>query len=269
MIREAVVAGQFYPADKSSLLEMLKGFFEKRESISKIDVKAAVVPHAGYIYSGKVAAGLYSLLPDDIETAVILGPNHTGLGKDYSLMKTGAWQTPLGKVEIDEDVAEQISKDAEILKDDFTAHRMEHSIEVQVPFLQYINPRIKIVPIVLGGHNLDDLKLIANAIAISAQKERKMIVIASSDMTHYESAQAAEEKDKKVIDAIIALDDKKLIQNVKEYSISMCGAATCYVAVNFAKKMGLKSARLINYQTSAEVSGDYSSVVGYASIALM
>lgn len=267
MVREPVVAGQFYPADKDSLLKMLDSFFEKTEKIA--DLKAAVVPHAGYIYSGKVAACLYSRCPSTIETAVILGPNHTGLGDRYSIMKKGLWRTPLGEISIDEDLAGLISKNAEILQESAEAHLSEHSIEVQLPFLQYINPKIKFVPIVLASHKAGDLRLIADSLALAAQeKHKKILVIASSDFTHYEEAKSAEEKDKKAIEDIIALDDDQLLQDVRHFSISMCGSAPCYTAVNFAKKVGAKKGRLIKYQTSAEVSGDYSSVVGYAAVSL-
>lgn len=270
MIRKAVVAGQFYPSDKSSLLKMLEDFFKAAEAVRKLDMKAAVVPHAGYIYSGKVAASLYALLPKDIETAIILGPNHTGLGSEYSIMKSGSWATPLGEVKIDEEVAEQLLKGAEMLEEDFEAHRSEHSVEVHVPFLQYINPKIKIVPIVLAGHKLENLRIIAETIALVVkEKTKKILVIASSDMTHYEEAEKAREKDKKAIEAIVAMDDGKFIQAIKKYSISMCGALPCYVGMNFAKKMGSTSGKLIKYQNSGEVSGDYSSVVGYAAIALL
>jgi hypothetical protein len=267
MIRKPVVAGQFYPGHKATLHKMLKDFFSESESLK--DIKAAIVPHAGYIYSGKVAASLYSMCPKDIEVAVIIGPNHTGLGSNYSLMESGAWSTPLGEVSIDEKLARDISQKAEILKNDFEAHRLEHSIEVQLPFLQFLNPEIKIVPIVLASFDLKDLSLIADSIALAVKEtSKKMIVIASSDMTHYEEESIAKEKDTKAIQAIVTLDGERLIKEVKRYSISMCGVAPCYVAINFAKKVGVKGGKLIKYQTSGEVSGDHSSVVGYAAIAL-
>lgn len=270
MIRRAVVAGQFYPGDKTSLLKMLETFFEQVGTVQKLDMKAAIVPHAGYIYSGKTAGSLYKLVSKDIETAIILGPNHTGLGSEYSIMQRGSWATPLGEVKIDEEVTEQLSKDAEMLEDDFEAHRREHSIEVHVPFLQYINPKIKIVPIVLAGHNLEKLKIIAETIALVVkEKAKKILVIASSDMTHYEEAEEAREKDKHAIETIVALDDEKFIQTIKKYSVSMCGVLPCYVSMHFAKKMGSMSGKLIEYSNSGDVSGDYSSVVGYAAIALV
>ncbi len=267
MIRKPVVAGQFYPGDKTSLFKMLKGFFKNGEAVR--DMKAAVVPHAGYEYSGKVAGSLYSVCSKKIETAIIIGPNHTGVGSSYSIMKSGIWRTPLGDVSIDEEITAQISKNAEILEEDFEAQRGEHSIEVQLPFLQYINPKIKIVPMVFAAHSLKNLDIIANSIALAVKgSPKKILVIASSDLTHYEEKSVAREKDKKAIEAIVALDDELLIENVRQYSITMCGVAPCYVIVSFASKMGCKTGKLIAYQTSAEVSGDYSAVVGYASIAL-
>ena len=268
MIREPVVAGQFYPGSKNALSKTLEEFFKEKRS--PLEIKAAVVPHAGYIYSGKVAASLYSLCPKDIETAIILGPNHTGLGSSYSIIKKGSWRTPLGEVKIDEEVANQISQKAEILEEDFEAHRAEHSIEVQVPFLQFLNTEVKIVPLILRDIDLSNLRLIAEAISLVVKKaSKKILVIASSDMTHYEEEQVAKNKDKKAIEAIIGLDEEELIQRANKFSISMCGIAPCYLAVNYAKKVGAKEGKLINYQTSGETSGDYLSVVGYAAIALL
>ena len=268
MIREPVVAGQFYPGDKASLLKMLEGFFKEGKPAQNI--KAAVAPHAGYMCSGAVAGSLYSICSKKIETAVIMGPNHTGLGSSYSFMKSGIWRTPLGEVSVDEELATQIYRNAEILDEDFEAQRREHSVEVQLPFLQYINPKIKIVPMIFASHNLENLSVIANSIALSAKESSKqIIVIASSDLTHYEEEAAAREKDKKAIEAIVGLDDELLVENVRRYSITMCGLAPCYVAVNFARKMGSKAGKLIEYQTSGEISGDYSAVVGYASIVLL
>ncbi len=262
MLRKPAVAGQFYPATAALLKKQLAEFID--EQAGKEDVIGIVSPHAGYIYSGRVAGETFSKvnLP---HTAIILGPNHTGSGKAFSIVCEGRWQTPLGEVKIDNQLARLILEKSENISEDLAAHIYEHSLEVQLPFLQYLKDEISIVPIVLSCADATIYREIGCAIA-SAMRElkKKAIIIASSDMTHYESQDTAVSKDKQAIEAIVELDEEKLIARIDELDISMCGSAPVSVLICAAKQLGAKEGILVKYQTSGEVTGDYSSVVGYA-----
>lgn len=258
-IRKPAVAGQFYPGTSGGLRKSIEKMVTVVEK--KIVAIGIVSPHAGYMYSGPVAGELYS----NIEipgTVVILGPNHTGIGKPYAIMTEGVWETPLGEVEIENDLARQIL--GGLIEEDSTAHRYEHSLEVQVPFLQYFKPDIKIVPIVIGGDKYQEL---GSAIA-SSIKGKDVLIIASSDMTHYEPHETAVEKDNLAIEAILKLDEKEMLQRIAKHNISMCGYGPTAIMLVAAKLLGAKQARLIKYMTSGDTSGDYDAVVGYASLAV-
>jgi AmmeMemoRadiSam system protein B len=264
MIRNAAVAGQFYPAWPDELREMIKYF--SPENVTKIDAIGAVCPHAGYMYSGPVAGAVISRI-NLTETVIILGPNHRGMGKPFSIMREGSWQTPLGEVRIDSELAEAILKTSTNLEEDSLAHRHEHSLEVQVPFLQYFKPDVQIVPIVLSLTSPAVYKEIGKALAV-AQKETGIdaVILASSDMTHYEPHESAKAKDKQAIEAILNLDADQLIKRIAKYDISMCGFAPVVALITAAVELGAGKTELVKYQTSGDTSGDYSSVVGYAGI---
>ena len=200
-------------------------------------------------------------------TAIILGPNHTGSGQAFSIACEGTWQTPLGETKIDSELASIILNGSENLSDDLTPHIYEHSLEVQLPFLQYLKQDISIVPIVLSQGDITIYREIARAIS-SALREtgRKAIIVASSDMTHYEPQDVAASKDKQAIEAILELDENELITRINELDISMCGYVPVSVLICAGKQLGAKQGILVKYQTSGEASGDYSSVVGYAGI---
>lgn len=264
MNREPVVAGQFYPGEDAALKEQIKSFID--EGAKKEDVSGAVLPHAGYVYSGKVAGAVYSrmILP---ESFVILGPNHTGRGKPFSIMVEGSWKTPLGEVEIDSDLAKEILASSQNLESDEKAHSQEHSIEVQIPFLQYLIKDFRFVPIILCEVDLVTCREIAQAIARAIKaKDEKVVVIASSDMTHYESQESAERKDKQAIEAILELNEARLLKRVRDLAISMCGYAPVVTMLSAAKELGAREAELVQYMTSGDTSGDYSAVVGYAGV---
>lgn len=264
MIREAVVAGQFYPASPSKLEEMIAAMVNDKATIE--DVIGLVSPHAGYIYSGPVAGATISRIKMK-DTFIILGPNHTGFGKAFSIMIEGAWRTPLGDVEIDAELARRILTSSRYLEEDDGAHRFEHSVEVQLPFLQYFKKDIKLVPVVLAQASGATYKEIGSAIARAVKDlKREVIIIASSDMTHYEPQVSAQEKDSQAIDAMLALDEDKLIEKVDELNISMCGYAPVVSLITAAKALGAKKAEVVKYQTSGDTTGDYSSVVGYAGL---
>lgn len=264
MIRNPVVAGQFYPASASELKSMIKGMVE--EKAKKQEVIGLISPHAGYIYSGAVAGAVISRIKFK-DTFIIMGPNHTGRGKPFSIMTEGRWKTPLGEVEIDSELGKKILANSRYLEEDEAAHLYEHSIEVQLPFLQYFSSEFKLVPIVLAPAEGAVYKEIGEAIA-RAVKElgRKVVIIASSDMTHYESQAWAEKKDTQAIEAVLALDEDKLLKRVDELNISMCGYGPAASLITAAKELGAKGAELVKYQTSGDTTGDYSSVVGYAGI---
>jgi AmmeMemoRadiSam system protein B len=243
---------------------MIKGMVE--EKAKKQEVIGLISPHAGYIYSGPVAGATISRIKFK-DTFIIMGPNHTGRGKPFSIMTEGSWQTPLGEVEIDSGLGKQILASSRYLEEDHSAHLGEHSIEVQLPFLQYFSSDFKLVPIVLAYAGGAIYKEIGKALAKAVKKlGRKAVIIASSDMTHYEPQASAERKDTQAIEAVLALDEDELLKRVDKFNISMCGFAPAVSLIVAAKELGAKGAELVKYQTSGDTTGDYSSVVGYAGI---
>lgn len=265
-IRQSVVAGQFYPGSPLQLKLMIEGLVDKK--VVKEEVVGLILPHAGYMYSGPVAGATISRIKFE-DTFVIMGPNHTGNGKPFSIMTEGVWETPLGEVAIDVELGKKILAASRYLQEDYGAHQLEHSVEVQLPFLQYFKPDIKLVPIILAHASGAVYKDIGKGIARAIKESnRKVIIIASSDMTHYESQESAREKDNQAIEAILALDEEELLRRVEELDISMCGYAPAVSLICAAKELGATSAELVRYQTSGDTTGDYSSVVGYAGIIL-
>lgn len=266
MVRESVVAGQFYPESRDALrravCKLIDPNAEKEYAIGLIS------PHAGYVYSGSVAGSVFSAMKPN-KRYVILGPNHTGLGEAFGLDKNDFWKTPLGNIKIDRVLADAIMENCGHIKSDSLPHQHEHSIEVQLPFLQVLQKDFKIVPIVVSYADLNIYKEVGKAIAaaIRALKmEKEVTIIASSDMTHYESHEDAKKKDSIAIDAILELDETKLVKKVSEFGITMCGYAPASIMIAAAKELGARRAKLVKYQTSGETSGDYSSVVGYAGL---
>jgi len=266
MIREPIAAGQFYPGSADGLQKMLESMVDDRAA--KINAIGLVSPHAGYIYSGVVAGAVISKVKFK-DTFVLIGPNHTGRGKNFSIMTEGSWITPMGEVEIDSELAKQILASSSYLTEDAAAHQYEHSLEVQVPFLQYFKADVRIVPIILGQARGDVYKKIGRELADAIkQSKHQVTILASSDMTHYEPQESARKKDNKAIEAILNLDADELLKRVADFDISMCGYAPVVALITAAKELGAKKAELVKYQTSGDASGDYSSVVGYAGIIL-
>ncbi len=264
MIRQPAVAGQFYPGSASQLKTMIQGMVD--ETAEKEEVVGLISPHAGYPYSGPVAAATISRIKFK-DTFIIIGPNHTGMGKPLSIMTEGTWETPLGPVEIDSALAKQILTTSSHLQEDYAAHQREHSIEVQLPFLQYFKPDIKLVPIILSYYRDTAYKEIGRAIAQAIKElNKKVVIIASSDMTHYEPQESAQRKDAQAIAAILELNEDELLKRVDELNISMCGYAPAVALISAARELGATSAELVRYQTSGDTTGDYSAVVGYAGI---
>ena len=264
MLREPAVAGQFYPDSPSQLRAMIESFVDK--NAEKEDVVGLLAPHAGYIYSGAVAGAVISRVKFK-DTFIILGPNHTGHGKPFSIMTEGSWKTPLGEVQIDSELAKKLVSISSYLKEDRLAHEFEHSIEVQVPFLQYFKPDVKIVPIILSLGNGDIYKQIGHDIVQALQElKREAVIFASSDMSHYEPQGIAKKKDQQAIEAMLDLNPDELLKRVEEQDISMCGYAPAVVMLTAAKELGAGKAELVKYQTSGDISGDFNAVVGYAGI---
>ncbi|MFC1892610.1 MEMO1 family protein [Chloroflexota bacterium] len=264
MIRKPVVAGKFYPASPSELRSMIEEMVD--DKLEKEEVVGIVAPHAGYIYSGPVVGSVISRIKFK-DTFIIIGPNHTGSGKPLSIMTDGVWETPLGAVEIDSELAKQILAASGHLQQDHIAHLYEHSIEVQLPFLQYFKPDVKIVPIILGYSTGAAYKEIGRAIARAIKElNREAVIIASSDMNHYEPQESAKRKDTQAIEAILEMNEDELLRRVDEFNISMCGYGPAVSLIAAAKELGATRAELVKYQTSGDVSGNYSAVVGYAGI---
>ncbi|MFC1864817.1 AmmeMemoRadiSam system protein B [Chloroflexota bacterium] len=264
MIRNPVVAGQFYPDSPDQIRSMIEGMVD--EKAVKEEVIGLILPHAGYVYSGPVVGAVISRIKLK-DTFVIIGPNHTGYGKPLSIMTDGVWKTPLGEVEIDSELGKQILATSNYLQEDHLAHQYEHSIEVQLPFLQYFKPDIKLVPIILAYNSGDIYKEVGQAIAKAIKELKKeVVIIASSDMTHYESQELAWEKDTQAMEAMLDLNEDELLKRVRELDISMCGYAPAVSLISAAKELGAEKAELVKYQTSGDTTGDYASVVGYAGI---
>jgi len=268
-VRTPAVAGRFYPGRAEELLGEVLEF----TSPSKIPIATAriaaigcVAPHAGYIYSGGVAGAVYSRL-EIPERCVILCPNHTGKGHPLAIMASTTWQTPLGEVAAHADMGARLLRRFPALQEDSAAHRAEHAIEVQLPFLQALRPELKIVPLAVGTSNFDVLRGLGEALAdVIADQKEKVLIIASSDMNHYESDTITRVKDHKAIERVLALDARGLWEVVMNEDISMCGFGPTVVMLTAAKLLGATSATLVKYATSGDVSGDYNSVVGYAGI---
>jgi AmmeMemoRadiSam system protein B len=264
--RRAVVAGQFYPGSEDSLTKMLQTLIPA--GAKKQEAVACMLPHAGYMYSGRVAGETIAEVRIK-EKIILLGPNHTGYGSPFSIMTRGSWETPLGKVEIDASLAGELLKNSEYLSDDRNAHEQEHSIEVELPFLQYLKSSFEIVPMAFMSDDIKALKCIGEEIGrlINEKKmQKEVLIVASSDMTHYEPQKETEEKDRQAINAILELDADRLMKKIKELDVTMCGYAPAIVMISAAKALGAKKGRLIKYQTSGETTQDFESVVGYAGI---
>lgn len=264
--RPPAVAGQFYSGSRESLKKEVASLVdEKADKVSAIGVLS---PHAGYMYSGSVAGSVFSSI-EPSGVYVILGPNHTGLGAQFALSKSAVWSTPLDEALIDCELGSAIKNNTRYITDDDIAHQFEHSIEVQLPFLQCMVRDFKFVPIAVSGASLEVYREIGRAIAKAIRDLRllkKTVIVASSDMTHYESRSQAVKKDKMAIEAILKLDEEELIKRISSYDISMCGYAPAAIMISAVKDLGAKNARLVKYATSGDVTGDDSSVVGYAGI---
>lgn len=264
-IRQPAVAGLFYPSRGDELAREVRKFLGKEEAGPAV---GAVVPHAGYVYSGPVAGAVYARLAVP-RRVVVLCPNHTGLGAPAALDPSDAWRTPLGDVPLARGLADRLLALAPTLEEDPEAHRREHSLEVQLPFLQVRRPDVEIVPVSLGEPSLPLCREVGQAIAtLVSEEEEPPVVLASSDMNHYESRRVGRAKDDLALARVEAIDAEGLFQTVLTRSISMCGFLPATALLFAAKALGATRARVAARRDSGDETGDDSSVVGYAGVVI-
>lgn len=262
MSRAPAVAGQFYPGQRGALEDLLQKLIPAAAEPKA--VVGVMSPHAGYVYSGMVAGETFAQV-DVPDQAIILGPNHHGRGHPAAVYARGAWETPLGEVPIAESLAGEILRECPFVAEDSAAHRFEHSLEVQVPFLQMRAPQISIVPICLGQLPLDVLLELGDGLGrVLARTDPRPLLVASTDMTHYEPGDVAKEKDSRALEKVLALDPAGLYQLVRDQRISMCGVIPVVVMLQAARSLGATQAEMVDYRNSGDVTGDQSEVVGYA-----
>ena len=279
LIRKPVVSGLFYSDNPLSLIKEIEWSFSHHvgpgalpsssEGQERLSI-GYVSPHAGYVYSGPVAAHVYYhlSLEKTPDTIVIIGTNHSGLGENVSLAPWKEWETPLGKVMVDVEARDYLIKNASIIKPDYLAHIEEHSVEVQLPFIQYIymkrSKKPKILPLVVMDHRPKTMRGMAREI-IEAMKElgRDFVIIASTDLNHYDSHDVTIRKDEKVINAIVNLDEERLYDVVFKEGVSMCGPGGVMALIVITKDLNAKKPIVLKHATSGDTSGDKSHTVGY------
>jgi AmmeMemoRadiSam system protein B len=264
MVRQPAVAGQFYTGDAKMLRAELDKYVVHADKTEK--ALGIIAPHAGYIYSGSVAGRVYGevAVPASV---IILGPNHHGIGARAALYPDGEWLTPLGAVGINTRLAGLVKKHAPLVEEDSTAHHYEHSLEVQLPFLQFVRPDVSIVPLCLGFGDFASCAALGSGIAGAISEcESDVLIVASSDMTHYESAAAARVKDDEALKEILALNPEGLLKVCRDRGITMCGVIPATVMLVAALQLGARLARVVSYATSGDVTGDNRQVVAYAAL---
>jgi AmmeMemoRadiSam system protein B len=263
-IRHPAVAGRFYPRTPDDLRAEVQSYLSPpRETVFSL---GCVVPHAGYIYSGRVAGAVYARI-DLPRRCILMCPNHTGIGHPLAIISAGAWETPLGQVPIDEPLAAALMQRFPLLGEDAEAHRAEHGAEVQLPFLQIRRPDCTFVPIALGTARYEVLQALGIVIAEAVQAAGEpVLLIASSDMNHYESDTVTRAKDQKAIERILVTDAPGLYDVVMNEDISMCGFGPTVAMLTAVGRLGATGTELVSYATSGDISGDRERVVGYAGI---
>ena len=265
MLRLPAVSGRFYPANPEELTQLVRQYSAPDPLTALQRVTACLVPHAGYVYSGHVAGAVFSkiLLPQKI---IVLGVRHLPRGKPAAILCSGAWRTPLGDVPIDEPLGQSLLKQCPILHEDSLAHLTEHSLEVQLPFLQVLAPNFSFVPIALGTIHFDELVAIGEAIAAILRAHTEILLLTTSDLNHYQDDRTTRAKDKKAIDRLLALDARGLYDVCRNEEISMCGLGPAVAMLTALRSLNATQTNLVRYATSADVSGDTSTVVGYAGL---
>jgi AmmeMemoRadiSam system protein B len=279
-VRPPAFAGSWYADTPERLRSQIEESFTNRLGPGSLptivengprNLVGLVCPHAGYMYSGSVAACSYYQLAKDgkPDVVVIFSPNHTGRGSALAVMREGMWRTPLGDVEIDTETADKILRGSQIVDVDDVAHVYEHSIELQLPFIQYLyGSDFKFVPVTFLMQDLKSSREVGKATA-EALSGKNGLVIASTDMSHYEPQARAEKKDKMALEAAVKMDEEQYYSIIESHGVSSCGYGPTIAAITASKELGAKEAKLLCYRTSGDVTGDYYRVVGYASIAFM
>jgi len=268
VLRHPAVAGRFYPGDSDDLRAEALGYLSQSISSAASATKAigCIAPHAGYMYSGHVAGAVFAQI-EIPRLCVVMCPNHTGMGQALAMMSEGSWETPLGEVPIDNEFALALQQRFPALQNDPAAHRAEHAAEVELPFLQLKQSNLRIVPIALGTGRFEVLEQLGLALAdVMAQRRDPVLLVASSDMNHYESEVVTRAKDHRALERILTLDARGLFDVVTQQNISMCGFGPAVAMMTAARQLGAKSAELVKYATSGDVSGDREMVVGYAGV---
>jgi len=265
MIRKPAVAGTFYPSDPEELTLLIENMVDLEQERKK--ALAVISPHAGFVYSGPVAGALFSSVQFPGKY-VFLGPSHRRISSKAAIMRTGTWSTPLGDIPVDTDLADLLLNSSTILEEDEEAHRKEHSLEVQLPFIQYFVKHFSIVPICIGSPiSYEELEELGRAIANGIKKcDSEILIIASTDMSHYVEQSTAQKLDLMAIQKIQELNPRGLYDTVTSNNISMCGFQPTTSALVASKELGAKTASLVKYQTSGDISGNYDEVVGYAGL---
>jgi AmmeMemoRadiSam system protein B len=263
-VRNPSVAGYFYPGTAAELKTALAKYVDKKAP--KTDCVGLLAPHAGYVYSGATAGAAVSRVVMK-DTVIIMGPTHSGLGAPFSVWPEGSWWTPLGGVDVDAELAEKIIGFSQYAEADYLAHGEEHAVEVQIPFLQYLKPDVRIVPMILAGASLAVYREIGHAIAQAIKEtKRQVLIMASGDMTHYEPAERARAQDMKAIESMLKLDDAELTRRYNNLHITMCAHGPVTTLIAAAKELGATAGELIDYRNSGDGTGDYESVVAYAGV---
>jgi hypothetical protein len=263
-VRHPAVAGRFYPRDAEDLRAEVQAYCSPREEA--VTALGCVVPHAGYVYSGHVAGAVYARISVP-RRCIVMCPNHTGMGHPLAIMSAGAWQTPLGQVPVDTPIATALKQRFPLLVEDSEAHRAEHGAEVQLPFLLAANPDCTFVPIALGTGRYEPLQALGEAVAdIVRTLGERVLLLASSDMNHYENDTVTRVKDQMAIERILVMDTRGLFDIVMNEGISMCGFGPTVVMLTATRLLGATRAELVRYATSGDISGDRDRVVGYAGI---
>lgn len=267
ILRRAAVAGRFYPAQPDELREEALAYLSPPGSKHKaIHAIGCMAPHAGYMYSGHVAGALFASI-EVPERCIVLCPNHTGVGRALSIICQGAWETPLGNIPVETELAQALRGRFPALEDDAAAHHAEHAIEVELPFLLLRQPQLKFVPIAVGTGRYEVLAELGHALAdVIKGYAHDVLIVASSDMNHYESDAVTRIKDQQALERILTLDPRGLFDVVTQQSISMCGYGPAVTMLTAARMLGAKSSELVKYATSGDISGDRDRVVGYAGV---
>ena len=264
MLRLPAVAGRFYPSHPAELTALVHKYVATDSGKPPISVKACLVPHAGYIYSGHVTGAVLEriALPQKI---IILGVRHYPRGEQAAILSSGAWRTPLGDAQIDEALAEELKQACSLLREDSVAHSAEHSLEVQIPFLQVLAPGFTFVPVALGTIRFESLVSVGEAIGRALENTREnVLLLTTSDLNHYEDDATTRAKDRKAIEQLLVLEPLGLYDTCRNEGISMCGLGPAVAMLTALNALGAKKSELVKYATSADVSGDGSAVVGYA-----